>query len=132
MSERPNATDAAGVFRQFVAAINRQNVKALTALMTTDHVFVDPAGNMTRTAASMEVGWSGYFAMCPDYWIRPDHVLAEHGEVLAAGEVGGTIDGVSWRTPAAWRAVIRDGKVAEWRVFADNRPVLEILARRQQ
>jgi len=28
--------------------------------------------------------------------------------------------------------VIRDGKVMEWRVFADNKPVYEILARRQQ
>jgi ketosteroid isomerase-like protein len=47
-------------------------------------------------------------------------------------EAGGTIDGVSWRTPAAWKAVIRDGKVVEWRVFADNKPVYEILARRQR
>jgi hypothetical protein len=70
--------------------------------------------------------------MCPDYWIQADHVLAEPGEVLAAGKAGGTIDGVLWRTPAAWRAVIRDGKVAEWQVFADNMPVYQILARRQQ
>ena len=33
---------------------------------------------------------------------------------------------------AAWKAVMRDGKVMEWRVFADNKPVYEILARRQQ
>ena len=131
MSDRLTTTDSAGIFQQFVAAINRHNVKALTALMTTDHVFVDSVGNMTRTATSMEVGWCGYFVMCPDYWIQPDHVLAERGEVLAAGEAGGTIAGVLWRTPAAWRAVIRDGKVAEWRVFADNKPVYEILARRQ-
>jgi hypothetical protein len=44
---------------------------------------------------------------------------------------GGTIDGVAWRTPAAWKAVIRDGTVLEWRVFADNKPVYEILARRK-
>jgi ketosteroid isomerase-like protein len=132
MSDRQTTTDSAGIFQQFVAAINRHNVAALTALMTTDHVFVDSAGNRTRTAASMEVGWRGYFAMCPDYWIQTDHVLAEGGEVLAAGEAGGTIDGVLWRTPAAWRAVIRDGKVAEWQVFADNKPVYEIVAKRQQ
>jgi ketosteroid isomerase-like protein len=131
MSDRLPAIDSAGVFQQFVTAINGHDVKAITALMTTDHVFVDPAGNRTRNATAMEVGWRGYFAMCPDYWIQTDHVLAEGGEVLAAGEAGGTIDGVSWRTPAAWTAVIRDGKVAEWRVFADNKPVYEILARRQ-
>jgi ketosteroid isomerase-like protein len=59
-------------------------------------------------------------------------VIAKGGMVLAVGEAGGTIDGVTWRTPAAWKAVIRDGRVAEWRVFADNKPVYEILARRQQ
>ena len=131
MSDRLTTTGSAAIFRQFVTAINSHNVKALTVLMTTDHVFVDSAGNSTRNATSMEVGWRGYFAMCPDYWIQADHVLAEGDEVLAAGEAGGTIDGVSWRTPAAWKAVIRDGKVAEWRVFADNKPVYEILARRQ-
>jgi ketosteroid isomerase-like protein len=71
------------------------------------------------------------WAMCPDYWIRTDDVISDGVVVLAAGEAGGTIDGVAWRTPAAWKAVIRDGKVMEWRVFADNKPVYEILARRK-
>ena len=78
----------------------------------------------------MEAGWRAYFGMCPDYWIRTDDAIAEGGAVLAVGEAGGTIDGISWRTPAAWKAVVRDGKVEEWRVFADNKPVYEILARR--
>jgi len=81
MSDRLNATAAAGIFQQFVAAINGPNVRALTALTTSDHAFVDPAGNVTRTATSMEVGWCGYFAVFPDNWIQPDHVLAEQGEV---------------------------------------------------
>jgi len=28
-----------------------------------------------------------------------------------------------WKTPAAFRASIADGKVAEWRVYADNEPM---------
>ena len=79
----------------------------------------------------MEAGWRGYFGMCPDYWIRADQVMAGNDIVLAAGEAGGTIDGVAWRTPAAWKMVVRDGKIAEWRVFADNKAVYEILARRK-
>jgi hypothetical protein len=70
--------------------------------------------------------------MCPDYWVRADHVVAENDVVLAAGEAGGTIDGVAWRTPAAWKAVILGDRVAEWRVFADNKPVCEILAARRK
>jgi ketosteroid isomerase-like protein len=119
-------------FKQFLAAINNHDLTALTALLAADHVFVDSLGNQVRGARSMEAGWRGYFAMCPDYWIHDDHMIAEGETVLAVGEAGGTIDGEPWRTPAAWKAVIRDGKVAEWRVFADNKPVYEILARRSR
>lgn len=121
----------AEILKQFVSAINNHDVKALTALMMADHLFVDSVGNRVHGAASMEAGWRGYFAMCPDYWIHTDYVIAEDDVALAVGEAGGTIDGVSWRTPAAWKAGIRNGKVMEWRVFADNKPVYEILARRQ-
>jgi hypothetical protein len=34
--------------------------------------------------------------------------------------------------PAAWKAVILGDRVAEWRVFADNKPVYEILAARRK
>jgi hypothetical protein len=70
--------------------------------------------------------------MCPDYWIFSDHAMAEGDTSLVTGEDGGTIDGESWRTPAAWKVVIRNNKVAEWRVFADNKPVYEILKKRQR
>jgi ketosteroid isomerase-like protein len=130
MADRFTSMSPAETFQQFVNAINSHNVKSLTALMTADHVFVDGLGNRAQSAASMEAGWRGYFGMCPDYWIRTDDVIAEGATVLAVGEAGGTVDGISWRTPAAWKAAIRSGKVAEWRVFADNEPVREILARR--
>ena len=118
-------------FAQFLAAIDGHDLSALTALLAADHVFVDSLGNRVSGVKSMEAGWRGYLEMCPDYWIHTHNVIAIKSMVLAVGEAGGTIDGVSWRTPAAWKAVIGDGKVAEWRVFADNKPVYEILARRR-
>ena len=122
---------SAETFMAFAAAINHHDVDALAALMTIDHVLVDPVGQRVQGVEIMKAGWRSYFAMCPDYWIRPDHVVADGGVVLAAGEAGGTTDGTPWHTPAAWKALVRDGKVTEWRVFADNKPVYDILARRQ-
>jgi hypothetical protein len=119
-------------FRGFIAAINGHDVPALVALMTPGHVFVDSLGSRVSGSATMEKGWRGYFAMCPDYRIRIDHVAAIDSIVLAAGEVDGTIDGTPWHTPAAWRSVIRDGLVAEFQVFADNKPVYDIFAKRNQ
>jgi len=34
-----------------------------------------------------------------------------------------------WQAPAAWRALIREGLVAEWRVYADNEPIRQLMAR---
>ena len=119
------------VLNLWIAAINDHDVSALASLMTPDHVFVDSLGNRVEGAKSMEAGWRGYFAMCDDYWIRADHSMAEGETMLVAGEAGGTIDGELWRIPAAWKMVVRDGKVAEWRVFADNKPVYEIMGRRR-
>lgn len=79
----------------------------------------------------MEAGWRSYFEMCPDYWIREECAMAEGETMLLAGEAGGTIDGEPWRIPAAWKMVIREDRVAEWHVFADNKPVYEILRKRQ-
>jgi ketosteroid isomerase-like protein len=131
MADQATANRAVEAFNRFVTAINHQDTDAIVALMTTDHVFVDSLGNRGHGATRMEAGWRGYFGMCPDYWIRTDHVLVEGDVVLAVGEAGGTVDGVLWRTPAAWKALVRESKVAEWRVFADNKPVYEILAKRK-
>jgi len=118
------------LLKAWFAAINGHDVPAIAALMAADFLFVDSMGNRVQGATSMDAGWRGYFAMCPDYWIRADQVMAEGETVLMAGEAGGTIDGESWRTPSAWKAVIRGGSVVEWRVYADNKLVYEILKRR--
>jgi len=118
-------------FHQFVAAINAHEVDSIAALMTPDHIFVDSLGNRVQGADNMRVGWRGYFAMCPDYRVAVEKAIAAGDTVLSVGEAGGTIDGIAWRIPAAWQAVVRDGRVEEWRVFADNKPVYEILAKRR-
>ncbi len=126
MSDQPAET-----FKRFIAAINAHDIEALSALMHADHLFIDSLGNRVQGAARMEAGWAGYFKMCADYSIQIDHCLSENGTVLAAGHAGGIIDEVAWTTPAAWGALIRDGLVVEWQVFADNKPVYEILAKRR-
>jgi|SRR5271165_6494465 len=119
------------ILRQWIAAINDHDVTGIAALMAPDCVFVDSLGNRVESASAMEAGWRSYFAMCPDYWIRADCSITEGDTALMSGEAGGTIDHEIWRVPAAWKAVTRDGLMVEWRVFADNKPVYEILARRR-
>ena len=125
-----NQSTSREILQQWLTAINAGDVATLTALMASAFVFVDSVGNQVQGVAKMTAGWQAYFAMCPDYWIRVDHVMGDGPTVLLTGEAGGTIDGVAWKIPSAWSGVIRHGRIWEWRVFADNKPVYEILANR--
>ena len=33
----------------------------------------------------------------------------------------------TWLLPAAWRAVVRDGRIAQWQVYCDTEPVAAIM-----
>ena len=120
----------------FVKAINRQDVEALAEWMTPQHRFVDSLGGVTEGRDAMRAGWAGYFRMVPDYTIEIKETYRLEQVVVMLGLVGGTYapDGRlseenRWQTPAALRAVIEDGKVVEWRVYADNEPIRQVIAR---
>ena len=123
------------VARSFVEAINAHDPAAIVALTTADHRFIDSLGQ-TVAAEQLLAAWQGYFRMVPDYRITVTRWMTDDDNVIAIGTASGTFttDGTiraenAWSTPAAWRAVIRDGKVAEWQVYADNEPIRKIMNR---
>ena len=116
--------------------INEHDANKLAALMTEDHVFIDSLGQTVRTREKMRAGWNAYFAFCPDYWVSHEEILQSGNLVAVFGAAGGTIAANGklppenkWRIPASWMAVVQDGLVKEWRVYADNKPVYDILAK---
>ena len=120
---------------EFMERINRRDAEGLAALMTEDHVFTDSLGQTVRGRDNMRAGWKGYFAFCPDYWVSHEDIFAAGDRVAIFGAAGGTIavEGKllpenKWRTEAAWLAVLEKGLIKEWRVYADNKPVYEIMA----
>ena len=121
--------------RSFVEAVNAHDPAAIVALTTADHRFIDSLGT-TIGPEKLAAAWQGYFRMVPDYRITVTRWIADGDHVVAFGTASGTYttDGTlrpenAWSTPAAWRASIRDGKVAEWQVYADNEPIREIMRR---
>jgi ketosteroid isomerase-like protein len=115
---------------EFLDRINQRDPDKLVELMAADHVFVDSLGNQVRGREKMRAGWRGYYAMCPDYWVSHEEIF-EKGDTLAVfGTAGGAINGTKWKTPSSWLAVVENGLVKEWRVYADNKPVYEILAKK--
>lgn len=119
---------------KFEELINAHNPDAICALMTADAAFVDSLGNRVEGAAKLRAAWDGYFKMVPDYSISHSEIFADGNTVAVFGSAQGTFskDGTLskenfWKTPAAWRAVVKGGKIDVWQVFADNEPIRAIM-----
>jgi ketosteroid isomerase-like protein len=118
----------------FEKLINARNPEAICALMTSEGEFIDSLGNRIQGTEKLRAAWVGYFKMVPDYSIFHSEIFAQGNTVAVFGSAQGTFskDGQLakenfWRTPAAWRAVVKDGKIALWQVYADNEPIRAIM-----
>jgi ketosteroid isomerase-like protein len=121
---------------RFLETINQHDADGLAALMTEDHVFIDSLGQTVTGRESMRLGWRGYYAFCPDYWVSHERIIPSANLVAVFGAAGGTIAANGklpaenkWRTSAAWLALVDGDLVKQWQVYADNKPVYDILAR---
>jgi ketosteroid isomerase-like protein len=129
---RSNLTKASEVALNFIKAINNHDLKGLEALMAEDHKFIDGLGSVVVGRTAMRDGWDQYFKMFPDYQIEIQNMLENSSTVGFFGTASGTFSGKSnvkkaWRIPASWRALIKNGLVEEWQVYADNEPVWKIM-----
>jgi ketosteroid isomerase-like protein len=123
----------ANTVARFVEALNAGDLEALAECMTEGHVFTDSLGNRVEGKAAMIAGWRHYLTMFPDYRVRINDIMTRDNEALAVGVAGGTLHrdgapvaGGAWRIPAAWRALVKNDKVAEWQIYADNKPVYDL------
>jgi ketosteroid isomerase-like protein len=118
---------SAEVVKQFVACINAHNPEALAALMMVDHCFIDSLGQRINGRAAAQAAWTGYFGLIADYQIAVGESLTHESVVVLFGQARGSYQGNGWETPLACRAAVRDGQIAEWRVYADNEPLRHLM-----
>jgi ketosteroid isomerase-like protein len=123
------------VVLRFIALINAHDVRGMCALMSEDHLFVDSLGDSLRGRDEMFRAWTSYFFLFPDFTITQSHLFCSGNEVALFGTARGSAlradvpsQREGWMIPAAWRAVVREGRVAEWHIYADNEPVRRLLA----
>ena len=116
---------------KLVARINAHDPSGIIALCTADHVFTDSLGSTLSGRERLKEAWAGYFSLFPDYRIEIQSAVAQDTLVLACGFASAThaASQETWRIPAAWRARVADGHIVEWQVYADNKPVYELLSR---
>ncbi len=120
----------------FMEYINERNADKLAELMTEDHLFIDSLGQQVRGREKTGAAWKGYFAFCPDYWVSREEIFQTGNRLAVFGAAGGTLavkgnlaPENQWRACAAWLAEVENGLVKEWRVYADLKPVYDILAK---
>ena len=113
------------VASRFNAYINDADLDGLTSMMTDDHHFIDAAGSVVSGTVAVAAAWNSFFKAFPGY----RNVFVQH-------KVDGAVVAIEGRSvcsdprldgPALWRAVVQQGKVAQWRVYEDtieNRQVL--------
>jgi hypothetical protein len=141
--------EAIAVAKEFVQAINQQDPDQLASLMTPDHRFIDSLGHSASGWEGVTEGWRLYFQMVPDYRLDIEETYVNEGLVVMLGVARGTYthafedvhamgmpnimrggssrEPKNWQTPAAVRARVLGGKVAEWRVYADNEPLRRLM-----
>lgn len=113
---------------QFNNCINSLDLDDLTSLMSDDHTFIDSENDVHEGKELMTEGWRDFFKLYPDYRNIFERVEMKEGVVIMVGYSicpnEPVLDG-----PAIWSAKVRDGLVAEWRVYLDtheNRATLGI------
>lgn len=123
------------VAQAFIRAINRQDVNRLAELMSPAHRFIDSLGRVVEGREEIERGWKAYFRMVPDYAIAVEEYYPADPVVIMLGVASGTYTRTGqlhaenrWLTPVAIRALVEDGLIAEWRVYADNDPIRKLIS----
>ncbi len=102
---------------KFVKVINSGDSEELIKLQTEDFTFIDMAGDVTRG----QDGWPSYFSSYPKYKIHVQHILKSGNGVAIIGKTTGSHvpPEVEEHENVLWTAKIRDGHVAEWRIYSD-------------
>ena len=116
----------------FIAAINRQDVEGIYALMSDDHVFVDAHGNQMKGKDTMKEGWKGYFGWFPNYTIEVDQAFAQGDTISIFGSAQGNYlnkPEAHFKIPAAWKVMVKKGKIAHWQVYADTSIPFDVVSK---
>jgi len=88
--------------------ITRSSTRTATKWQGKETVNGRPAGTVT----------SGFF---PDYYIEIEQIFSKGDLAVVYGYAGAGTGEKAWKIPAAWRAIMRDGKIELWQVYADTK-----------
>jgi len=113
--------DLISIALRFNERINSRDLTGLGEMMTEDYVFIDIPGEVHRGRDMMVPGWFSFFKNYPDYRNNFTHVEVKGDLVIMIGFSECSYDPLDG--PAIWTVKIREGFIAEWRVYDDKKEV---------
>jgi ketosteroid isomerase-like protein len=121
--------------QQFIDRINLHSVQGIVDLLTEDHLFIDSWGTRFEGKKTMQEGWQTYFSLFPDYMIEIEDIQVSGKKVFIFGsasatyhvKIGNNPQDRYWNLPAAWRAIVSEGKIRQWQVYADTKKPFDII-----
>lgn len=106
---------------RFVAAVNAQDIDALSGLMTDDFTNIDSWREGVVGRETAIAGAKAMFAMDPGLRMDVESTSFSDPYVLLRGWVNSGNPAVG-RRRAVWRARCEDGLIAEWQSWAEGSP----------
>ncbi|MEO8514753.1 MAG: Type 1 glutamine amidotransferase-like domain-containing protein [Ignavibacteria bacterium] len=132
--EDDSQIDSTEIVKKYISHINEHDIPGLLEMTSQDAVFIDSMGINTEGKSEMSNAWNTLLTFFPDYTIIVKDIISTNGMVAVFGTAKGTLstDGKilaenKFEIPASWTAVIKDGMISKWRVYADNQPVRKLI-----
>ena len=126
------------IVRKYIEAINSHNIQAMRNLMTLDHTFIDAEGKEMKGREKILDGWPAYYDMFPDFKIKIESIIEDGSIVAVFGSTFATYNGKTGMKPenkicepAAWKAVVKNQKLASWQVYTDYTKTWKVINENQ-
>jgi dipeptidase E len=133
------AEDSLSVVKEYISRINNHDLNGMLEITDDNAVFIDSMGINTSGKRDMEKAWDMFLTFFPDYTIQTKDIISKNGMVAVFGTAKGTVATGGrilaenkFEIPASWTALVKDGKISKWRVYADNEPVRKLLEKYHQ
>jgi ketosteroid isomerase-like protein len=122
----------------FVKAINDHDIDKIYDLIPEDHIFIDGSGEKHVGKIDMKEGWQNYYQMFPDYNVDITDIVENSLVIGLFGYASATYkkskdktNSNFWKTPAAWKAIVKNEKIKHWQVYCDYTRLMEIIKKNQ-
>ncbi|MBS1513454.1 MAG: Type 1 glutamine amidotransferase-like domain-containing protein [Bacteroidetes bacterium] len=122
------------LIKEFVYNINEHDIDEMLKYLSDDHLMTDSSGIKIRGLKHLKIAWLDFFIHFPDYTIEVSEIICTETSAAIFGKAKGTYwqkgeleERNKFEVPASWQAKITDGKISEWKVFADVQIVRQIM-----